>query len=122
MDPLDPLDAAMMTAELLSHPLHVAAVLILSPPDDAGPGYVDELHRQALAATDPVDPRLRRYPHRGLDTGGIWVWRDADTLDISHHAGASHCRLVLVEMSCGGWSVSCMPSDSTRLARCGCRI
>jgi diacylglycerol O-acyltransferase / wax synthase len=85
MDPLDPLDAAMMTAELLSQTLHVAAVLILSPPEDAGPGYVDELYRKALAATDPIDPRLRRYPHRGLDTGGIWVWRDADTVDISQH-------------------------------------
>ena len=85
MDPLDPFDAAMMTAEPLSHPQHVAAVLILSPPEDAGPGYVDELHRQALAATQPVDPRLRRHPHRGVDTGGIWVWRDVDTLDISQH-------------------------------------
>jgi WS/DGAT/MGAT family acyltransferase len=85
MDKLDPLAAAMITVESLSHPQHTAAVLILSPPDDAGPGYVDELYRETLAATDPIDPRLRRYPHRGLDTGGIWVWRDADNLDISHH-------------------------------------
>ncbi|MGO9103112.1 MAG: wax ester/triacylglycerol synthase domain-containing protein, partial [Mycobacterium sp.] len=85
MDRLDPLDAAMVTVEPLSHPQHVAAVLILSPSDDAGPGYVDEVYRCALAATEPIDPRLRRYPHRGLDTGGIWVWRDADTLDMSQH-------------------------------------
>ena len=32
MNPLDPLDAAMMTAELVSNPMHVGAVLILSPP------------------------------------------------------------------------------------------
>ncbi len=85
MDPLDPLDAAMVTVEPMSHPQHGAAVLILSPPADAGPGYVDELYREELAATDPIDPRLRRYPHRGLDTGGIWVWRDVDNLDISQH-------------------------------------
>jgi diacylglycerol O-acyltransferase len=85
MDRMDPLDAAMITMDSLSHPLHVAAVLILSPPDDAGPGYVDELYRETLAVKDPIDQRLRRYPHRGLDTGGIWVWRDADNLDISHH-------------------------------------
>jgi diacylglycerol O-acyltransferase / wax synthase len=85
MDPLDPLDAAMVTAEPMSHPQHGAAVLILSPPADAGRGYVDGLYREALAATDPIDPRLRRYPHRGLDTGGIWVWRDVDNLDISQH-------------------------------------
>jgi WS/DGAT/MGAT family acyltransferase len=85
MHKLDPLAAAMITVEPLSHPQHTAAVLILSPPEDAGPGYVDELYRETLAATDPIDPRLRRYPHRGLGTGGIWVWRDADNLDISQH-------------------------------------
>ncbi len=85
MDPLDPLDAAMVTADPMSQPLHVAAVLLLSPPDNAGPGYVGELYRRALAAADSIDPRLRRYPHRGVDTGGIWVWRDVDSLDISQH-------------------------------------
>ncbi len=83
MERMDPLDAAMVTAEPMSQPQHVAAVLILSPPDDAGPEYVDELYREALSATDPIDLRLCRYPHRGWDTGGIWVWRDAEDLDIS---------------------------------------
>lgn len=85
MNTLDPLDAAMMTAELLSNPLHVGAVLVLSAPKDAGPDYVDQLYREALTADDPVDPRLRRYPHRGLDTGGIWVWRETETLDMRQH-------------------------------------
>jgi diacylglycerol O-acyltransferase / wax synthase len=85
MDRMDPLDAAMVTVEPMSQPIHAASVLILSPPSDAAPGYVDELYRQALAATDPIHPQLRRYPHRGVDTGGIWVWRDADNLDISQH-------------------------------------
>ena len=85
MKPLDPLDAAMMTAELVSNPMHVGAVLILSPPNDAGPDYVDELYRAALTGNDPIDPRLRRYPHRGVDTGGAWVWRDLNTLDMSQH-------------------------------------
>lgn len=85
MKPLDPLDAAMLTAELVSNPMHVGAVLILSPPADAGPDYVDELFGEALAGNVPIDPRLRRYPHRGVGTGGIWVWRDIDTLDMSQH-------------------------------------
>ena len=85
MNPLDPLDAAMMTAELLSNPMHAGAVLILSPPQDAGPEYVDELYREALAGNDPIDPALRRYPHRGAGTGGMWVWRDMDTVDLSQH-------------------------------------
>ena len=71
MDRMDPLDSVMLTVEPMSQPQHVAALLILSPPDDAGPDYVDELYKAALASTDPIDPRLRRYPHRGMDTGGI---------------------------------------------------
>lgn len=82
---LDLLDAAMMTAELLSSPMHVGAVLVLSPPADAGPDYVDGLYGEALAGNKSIDPRLRRYPHRGLDTGGMWVWRDRDIVDVSQH-------------------------------------
>ncbi|MEM6108093.1 wax ester/triacylglycerol synthase family O-acyltransferase [Mycobacterium sp. 050272] len=85
MHPLDPLDAAMMAAELVSSPMHAGAVLILSPPAGVGPGYVDELYRETLAANGSIDPRLRRYPHRGIDTAGIWVWRDSERLDVSRH-------------------------------------
>ncbi len=85
MNVLDPLDAAMMTAELVSNPMHVGAVLILAPPADAGPGYVDELHSAALAGSESIDRRLRRYPHCGADTGGVWMWREMNTLDLSQH-------------------------------------
>ncbi len=85
MNALDALDAAMMTAELVSNPMHVGAVLILAPSADAGPGYVDELYSAALAGSESIDPRLRRYPHCGVDTGGVWVWRDMNTVDLSQH-------------------------------------
>jgi len=85
MHPLDPLDAAMMTAELVSSPMHAGVVLILSPPAGTGPDYVEKIYRDTLAGNESIDPRLRRYPHRGISTGGIWVWRDADTLDLQQH-------------------------------------
>lgn len=85
MNPLDPLDAAMMTAELVSNPMHVGAVLVMSPPADAGPNYVDELYSATLGAGDSIDPRLRRHPHHGVGTGGLWVWRDVETVDLSQH-------------------------------------
>ncbi|RFZ35117.1 putative diacylglycerol O-acyltransferase [Mycobacterium marinum] len=85
MHPLDPLDALMLTAELVSNPMHVGALLILSPPPGSGADYVDQLHRETLAGGEPIDPRLRRYPHRGVDTGGVWVWRDAQAVDIGYH-------------------------------------
>jgi len=99
MNPLDPLDAAMMTAELVSNPMHVGAVLVLSPPADAGPNYVDELFSATLAAGDSIDPRLRRHPHLGVDTGGIWVWRDVDSVDLSQHCQ----RLTLPAGDDGFW-------------------
>ncbi|MGZ5396151.1 MAG: wax ester/triacylglycerol synthase family O-acyltransferase [Mycobacterium sp.] len=85
MDRLEPLDAAMITAELLSDPLHTAALLILSPPADAGPGYVDDLYREALTSTAELDSRLRRHPHVGIDTAGVWVWRADDSIDMRQH-------------------------------------
>lgn len=85
MHPLDPLDALMLTAELVSNPMHVGALLILSPPPGSGADYVDQLHSETLAGGEPIDPRLRRYPHRGVDTGGVWVWRDAQAVDIGYH-------------------------------------
>ncbi len=85
MDLLDPLEAAMMTADVLSSPLNIGAVLILSPPPDSGPDYVDDLFARHLAGETPLDPRLCRFPHRGLDTGGMWVWREADEVELSLH-------------------------------------
>lgn len=86
METLDPIDALMLTGELLSSPMHVAAVLLMTPPKGVdSTTFVAELYEQGVTATDRVDPRLRRRPHRGLDTGGMWVWRDADDLDLRHH-------------------------------------
>lgn len=85
MKRLDPLDAAMVTVEPMTQPQHVGAVLVLSPPEDAGPEYVDQVYRRALAATDAIDPRLRRYAYRGRDTRGMWVWRDAENIDLNQH-------------------------------------
>jgi diacylglycerol O-acyltransferase len=80
-----PLDAAMLTAELLGNPMHVGVVLLLTPPADAGPDYVDRLYDDAVTAGVEVDARLMRRPHRGLDTAGLWAWREVDDLDVTAH-------------------------------------
>ncbi len=86
METLDPIDALMLTGELIASPMHVAVVLVMSPPEGTDSSqFVDELYQQALTAPDPVDPRLRRRPHRGVDTGGLWVWREVDDLDVRRH-------------------------------------
>ena len=90
MDLLDPIDSLMITAELISSPMHVAALLILRPPDGVDTdAYLRALYEDSLTARVEIDPRLRRVPHRGLDTGFLWVWRDVEDdgghLDIRHH-------------------------------------
>lgn len=75
----------MLAGEMLGSAMHVGIVLVMSPPPDAGPGYVDGIYRDSLLDTHVLDPRLRRYPHRGLDTGGIWVWREAVEVDLRRH-------------------------------------
>lgn len=85
MDLLAPLDAAMIAAEMISDPLHTAALLILSPPPEAAPGFVDELYLDALCRPCELDPRFMRYPHAGLDTAGVWTWRTVDSIDLQHH-------------------------------------
>ncbi|MGV9714216.1 wax ester/triacylglycerol synthase family O-acyltransferase [Gordonia sp. NPDC003424] len=80
---MDPLDAAMTTGEVLTNTLHVAALMIFTPPADAGPGFVDDLYREGLRY-DEVDPRLTRYPHIGADTLGMWTWRQAEVDPADH--------------------------------------
>lgn len=94
MDMLDPLESLMLTAELVSSPMHVAALLILRPPPgEETRAYVKQIFEDALTAAAAldidIDRRLRRVPHSGVDTGFLWTWRDpGDTgaeLKIRHH-------------------------------------
>ncbi len=85
MEPLAAMDSLMLAGETLGSAMHVGVLLILSPPSDAGPDYLEDLYRDSLIEQHPLDPRLRRHPHRGLDTGGVWVWRDATEVDLRRH-------------------------------------
>ncbi len=93
MGMLDPLDSLMITGELISSPMHVAALMILSPPPGQDPesagDYLEKIHEDALTAAVDIDRRLCRVPHSGIDTGFRWVWRDISAtgreLDLRHH-------------------------------------
>jgi WS/DGAT/MGAT family acyltransferase len=76
----------MLAGERLGSAMHVGVVLILSPPPDVDPkAFVDRLYQDGLITDQKVDPRLRRHPHRGADTGGVWVWREVDEIDLRAH-------------------------------------
>ncbi len=85
MESLAAMDSLMITGEIFGSPMHVGIVLILTPPPDAGPDYLDGLYRESMVAGHDVDPRLRRFPHHGLDTGGLWMWREVDEIDLTRH-------------------------------------
>lgn len=85
MEALAAMDALMLAGETVGSAMHVGLVLILSPPAGATDDYVDGLYRDSLVGNHELDPRLRRHPHRGIDTGGLWVWRDATEVDLRRH-------------------------------------
>ncbi len=93
MGMLDPLDSLMITGELISSPMHVAALMILTPPPGQDPesagDYLETIHEDALTTAVDIDRRLRRVPHSGIDTGFRWVWLDISAtgreLDLRHH-------------------------------------
>lgn len=86
MEALETMDSLMLAGEKFGSAMHVGVVLILSPPTDEDPtGYVDRLYRDSLVADQKVDARLRRHPHRGADTAGIWAWQEVDEIDLRDH-------------------------------------
>jgi len=85
MEALAAMDALMLGGEMLGSAMHVGVVLILSPPSEAGPDYIDQIYTASLIDGHSLDPRLRRHPHHGLETGGVWVWRDATEVDLREH-------------------------------------
>lgn len=84
MRPMAGLDAAMMTGEVLTNPLHVAALLLFTPPPGSDRHYVDDLFRDGLINIGDVDPRLSKRPHIGLDTLGRWAWQQVEVDLYSH--------------------------------------
>ncbi len=89
MESLETLDSLMLAGETLGSAMHVGVVLVLSPPAEAaGAGsraYVDKLYEEGLITDRKVDARLRRHPHRGADTGGVWKWREVPEIDLRAH-------------------------------------
>ncbi len=86
METLETLDSLMLAGERLGSAMHVGVVLILSPPAGVNPqSYVDRLFEESLITDRQVDARLRRHPHRGADTGGIWAWRVVPEIDLRAH-------------------------------------
>ncbi len=87
MGVMDGMDAAMMTGDALTSPMHVAVLMIFTPPDDAGPHYLDDLYRAGLEGAADIDPPVAPAPpHRarhpsGCGHGGRRRWTSPTTFD-----------------------------------------
>ena len=116
---LETMDSLMLAGEKFGSAMHVGIVLILTPPADVDPAaYVDQLYNESLLADRDIDPRLRRRPHRGADTGGVWVWREGEQIDIHQHVhrGWRLPRGPAPPIS-GNWS----PTYTADVSTCRCR-
>jgi diacylglycerol O-acyltransferase len=58
---MPPTDSMFLVGESREHPMHVGALQLFQPPEDAGPDFVRESYEAMLAETD-VQPLFRQHP------------------------------------------------------------
>jgi WS/DGAT/MGAT family acyltransferase len=83
MEPISPTDALFLIGESREHPMHVGALQLFRPPEDAGPEYLREAYEGMLGSTD-VQPTFRKHPafFAGL-TNLAWTF-DKD-IELDYH-------------------------------------
>ncbi|MBA3280921.1 MAG: wax ester/triacylglycerol synthase family O-acyltransferase [Acidimicrobiia bacterium] len=81
---VSPPDAAFLFSESRATPMHVGGLQVFELPDGEGPGWLRDQYALMLAHDD-VSPLFRKRPHRSLRTGGQWMWRDDEQLDLEYH-------------------------------------
>jgi diacylglycerol O-acyltransferase len=77
-------DAVFLVPERREQPMHVGSLQLFELPEGAGPGWVQDLYRRMLEATE-VRTLFRRRPVRSLRTLGAWSWVVDDDVDLEHH-------------------------------------
>lgn len=78
---LSPIDMAFLLAERRHQPLHVGALSLYKPPEEAGSDFVGQLAahlRRSTAATAPFDRRVH-------SRWGVKHWVQADDFDLHQH-------------------------------------
>lgn len=88
MAPMPLADALFLIGESRENPMHVGGLQLFTPPDGAGPEYLNDAYHELLAA-DQVDPMFRRRPRRPLTSLGQWSWERDDELDLEYHVRLS---------------------------------
>lgn len=84
MELISPVDSLFLLSESREHPMHVAALQLFEPPEDAGPEFIRDLYTNIMARDD-VSPTFRKHPAELL--GGIanLTWASDRNLDLEYH-------------------------------------
>jgi diacylglycerol O-acyltransferase / wax synthase len=88
MQLISPLDSTFLLAESREHPLHVAALQLFTPPEGAGPEFLQDTY-EAMRASHEVTAAFRKHPARAF--GGITnlAWTFDDDVDLDYHVRRS---------------------------------
>jgi WS/DGAT/MGAT family acyltransferase len=83
MKPISPTDALFLVGESREHPMHVGALQLFEPPEDAGPHFVRESYQAMLERTD-IEPNFRKRP---AFFGGITnvAWSFDRDVELDYH-------------------------------------
>jgi len=84
MRALGPMDAGFANAETRETPMHVGGLLLLRPPEGAGPDYVREVYAEFVSTKEfrpPFDLKLVHPPERL----GFPHWTTDEDLDLEYH-------------------------------------
>lgn len=81
MTPLSPQDQMFLLVERRNQPMHVGSLMLLTPPPDAGPDYVQELSEWARSHTQ-ASPPFNQKLTRKL---GMPFWTEDTEFDLEAH-------------------------------------
>jgi len=81
MKPLSPVDAMFLWVERRHQPMHVGALMLLTPPPGVGPGFVGELV-ESMRTPDQAVPPFNQAAQFHL---GHWFWEEDKDFELDYH-------------------------------------
>lgn len=81
MKPLSVIDSAFLMLEQRQQPLHVGALCLFSPPEDAPDDFAYQLAERLRSSGQAVPPFNRRL----ISRAGVNFWEEAEDFDIAQH-------------------------------------
>ncbi|HZA11185.1 wax ester/triacylglycerol synthase family O-acyltransferase [Mycobacterium sp.] len=81
---ISPTDAIFLVGESREHPMHVGALQLFEPPEDAGPDFIREAYDAMLGCQD-VQPTFRRRPASILGQISDFAWTEDSDVELDYH-------------------------------------